>query len=192
MKSNTKKKINLNISKNRNSRPYASSEYFMRLIWNIISPLFKYSPRHLYFWRNFLLRLLGAKIGKKVHIYPSVEILLPWKLELGDEISIGDKVIIYNLGLITIGDRSTISQRVHLCGGSHDYTDQSMRLIRSTIQIGSETWICADAFIGPDLIIGDGSIVGAASVVTKNIPPWQVFGGNPARYIKKRILKGNK
>ena len=180
---------NLDIANCRKQRPSTRMEYLGRFIWAIVLPLFKYSPKPFYAWRRFLLRLFGARIGKQAHIDPSVRIYLPWKLDLGDEASIGEMALIYNLGLITIGDRATISQRAHLCAGTHDYSNPSMPLLRLPIIIEAQAWICADVFIGPNIKIGESAVVGAASVVVKDVPPWQIFSGNPAKFVKKRIMK---
>lgn len=186
------KKVNeLDITKCRKLKPYSQSEYIGRVLWAITSPFFKYSPRPFFAWRRFLLRLFGAKIGAEAHIDPTAKIYLPWKLILGDQSSIGENAIIYNLGLITIGHKATISQRAHLCAGTHNYNDLSMQLLRQPIEIGSQAWICADAFIGPNVSIGESSVIGAASVVVKNIPPRQVFAGNPAVFVKKRLFFDN-
>ncbi len=188
MTAKSKKIGELDISNCRNLRPYTRSEYIGRALWAIALPLFRYSPRPFFAWRRFILRLFGAKIGKRANIDPTARIYLPWKLILGDETSIGEKAIIYNLGLITIGDRATISQRAHLCAGTHNYSEPSMALLRLPIEIGAQVWICADAFIGPNIIIGESAIVGAASVVVKDVPPWQIFAGNPAKFVKERVL----
>ena len=188
MTTKSKKTNELDISNCRNLRPYTRSEYIGRTLWALALPFFKYSPRPFYAWRRFLLRLFGAQIGKRAHIDSSAYIRLPWKLILGDDTSIGEKALIYNLGLITIGDRATISQRVHLCAGTHNYSDKSMTLLRLPIKIESQVWICADAFVGPDITIGESAIVGAASVVMKDVPPWKIFAGNPAKLIKERVI----
>ena len=80
----------LNIEACRKIKSYSRREYFLRIIWSIFNPLFYFSPRSFFAWRSFLLRLFGAKIGKKVHIYPSVKIYLPWNLEIGDFSCIGE------------------------------------------------------------------------------------------------------
>lgn len=123
-------------------------------------------------------------MGKHVHIDPSARIFIPWNLTIGDWSSIGFDAEIYNLGPLTIGQRVTISQRSHLCGGTHDYQDPSMPLIKSPIDIGDDAWICADAFLCPGVTIGAGSIVGARSVVTRDIESGTVVAGNPAKVIK--------
>lgn len=132
------------------------------------------------------MRLFGAKVGKNVHIFPSVKIAIPWNLSIGDYSAVGDSAILYALGPITISERVTISQYAHLCAGTHDYTNSSMPLLKLPIVIGSDAWVCADAFIGPGVTAGARSIVGARAVAMKDIPDDVVVGGNPARPIKQR------
>ena len=98
--------------------------FTVQLWWLVQSVLFKTSPQFLYGWRNFLLRLFGAKIGKKVIIRPSVKVTYPWKLSIGDYSWIGDDVALYTLGNIEIGDNVVISQRSYLCTGSHNYLQE--------------------------------------------------------------------
>ena len=176
----------LDIEANRSARKYSNRELLLRVLWSFGQVLFRFSPRPFFGFRRWLLRLFGAKVGARVNIYPSARIYFPWNLEIADNSSIGEWALIYNLGPIKIGDRTTISQRVHLCAGTHDYKDPSMPLIKPPIQIGNEVWVCADAFVGPDTVIKDRAIVAAASVVVKDVEKLQVVGGNPAKLIKLR------
>jgi len=178
----------LDIAACRGLRPYSRREYLLRILWTLAAPLFRLSPRPLFGWRRMLLRLFGAHVGAGAHVYPSSRIYLPWNLNLGDQCAIGEWVLIYNLGPVTIGDRATISHCAHLCAGTHDYTDQTLPLLRLPIEIGAEAWICADAFVGPGTKVGEGAIVGAAAVVVADVPPWQIVAGNPARVIKRRVF----
>ena len=66
-----------------------------------------------------------------------------------------------------------------------------MELLRVPIQIRAQAWICADAFIGPTVTIGENSVVGAASVVVKDVTSWEVHAGNPAKFLKKRVIFRN-
>lgn len=179
---------NLNINACREARPYSTKEYIGRFLWGLVSPLFSLIPRPCFGLRAQLLRIFGAKIGKNAHIYPSAKIYIPWNLIMEDDSSIGEWALIYNLGLVSIGSQATISHRAHLCAGTHDYSNPSLPLVRSKINIGSQAWICADAFIGPGVSIGRGAIVGGASVVMRDIDEWQIVSGNPAIYVKKRHL----
>jgi putative colanic acid biosynthesis acetyltransferase WcaF len=161
-----------------------------RLLWLIIDNLlFKLSPRPFYRYRNFLLRLFGAKIGNSVRIYPKVVIWAPWNLEIGSQTAIANGVILYTQGKITIGNKTVVSQGSHLCAGTHDYTHRAFPLITKDIIIGNDVWIAAEVFIHPGVIIGDGTVIGARSVVTKNMPSWMVCSGFPCVPIKVRQLR---
>lgn len=179
----------LNISKNRSEIKYSNKELLFRILWSFFYIFFRFSPRTFFGWRCFLLRSLGAKIGNNVHIYSTATIYMPWNLEIDDWSSIGEHAFIYNLGKVAIGSKSTISHRAHICAGTHDYTDSALPLLKPPITIGDQAWICADAFIGPYVTIGEGAVVGARAVVTKDVDPWSVVGGNPSKLIKKRIMK---
>ena len=176
----------IDIDKNRAAAKYSRKELFLRVLWGFGKLAFRLTPRPCFALRRSLLRLFGAKVGVNVNIYPSALIYYPWNLEIGDNSSIGEWALVYNLGPVRIGARSTISQRVHLCAGMHDYTDPSMPLIKPPIEIGDEVWVCADAFVGPNVSIEARAIVAAASVVVKDVPSTTIVGGNPASKIKKR------
>ena len=111
---------------------------------------------------------------------------MPWDLEIGHHCALGDRVTLYNLGGLKIGSRTVLSQDVYVCGGTHDYTDFSYPLLREKIEIGNYVWIAAGAFIGPGVRIGDGAVIGARAVVMKDVEPWTIVAGNPARVIKQR------
>ena len=112
----------------------------------------------------------------------------PWLFRMGAYSIIGEGVTVYNLGMVTIGEHTVVSQNVHICAGTHDYTKPDLPLVRSPITIGSGVWICADAFIGPGVTIGDNAVVGARAVVTKDVPAGMVVAGNPAKVIKPRKM----
>jgi len=167
----------------------------LRVLWGLIYfSLFRFSPRPLHFWRSFLLRLFGATVGKKCHIYPSVKIWAPWNLVLGQSIGIGDRTIIYSMDKITIKDYVVISQGAHLCAGSHDVNSPSFQLITLPIVIERYVWICAESFINPGVSVAEGSVIGARGVVAKSIvEPWCIWAGVPVKKIglrnKSIILK---
>jgi len=131
---------------------------------------------------------MGAKIGKGVKIFPSAIITFPWLLEVGDRTIISWGVKVYNLGKISIGSRTVVSQYAHLCGGTHDFRNPGFKLVRSGLEIGNGVWIATEAFIGPALHIGDNSVVGARAVVVKDVEPYTVVAGNPAKKIGERDI----
>ncbi len=176
----------LSIEANRVSRKWTRRELAGRVLWSACSPLFKFSPRLWWGWRNFMLRIFGAKIGRHVQIHPSVRIFIPWNLEVGDWSSVGFDALLYNLGPLRIGEKVTISQRAHLCGGSHDFRDPGMTLLKLPIHVEDEAWICADAFVGPNARVGIRAVVAARAVVIKDVEPDRVVAGNPAIVVGKR------
>ncbi len=180
--------MSLNIQQNRDQTKYPTKIQLLRVLWAVVRPLFRWSPRPCFGWRAFLLRIFGAKIGRSVHIYNSVQVQFPWNLQIDDFAAVGERAILYNLGQLRIGHSATISQGSHLCGGSHDYTSPDMILLCEPITIEASAWVCADAFIGPGVTVGEGAVVGARAAVFRNVPEWTIVGGNPAKEIGKRTV----
>lgn len=176
----------LDINSNRRASKYSRKELWLRVFWGFGKLIFCLTPRPCFALRRFILRCFGAKVGERVNVYSSAKIYYPWNLEVGDDAAIGEWALIYNLGQVRISERATISQRVHLCAGTHDYRKEEMPLMKLPITIGKEAWICADAFIGPNVSIADRAIVGAATVVMKNVGLGKIVAGNPAQFIKER------
>lgn len=174
---------------------YVKSEHSLgnklaRVLWHVVYLLlYRPSPRPLHGWRCFLLRLFGAKVARGAHPYPSVRIWAPWNLEIGSDSALGDLVDCYCVARVTIGSNVTVSQYAFLCAATHDYEDPSMPLVTAPIVIRDGAWICAASFIGPGVTIGEGAVVGAKAVVTRDVAPWDVVAGNPARPVKKRVLR---
>lgn len=102
---------------------------------------------------------------------------------------LGPYVDCYNQGKISIGSHTVVSQKTYLCASSHDFAISNLPLTLNPINIGNQVWIAADSFIGPDVTVGDGAVIGARAAVFKNVEPWTVIGGNPAKFIKKREMK---
>lgn len=165
----------------------------VRLIWNIVW-LFLFRPtpdksKIFVAWRVFLLRLFGAKIGKHCIVKNTVLVWQPWKLSIGDYVALSEYVNCYTVDHITIGNQTTVSREAFICCASHDITSPIFELTYAPITIGSNAWICSRSFIAPGVTIGDGAVVAACGVVTKDVEPWTVVGGNPAKVIKTRELK---
>jgi putative colanic acid biosynthesis acetyltransferase WcaF len=175
----------IDVAANRTARKWTQVELVGRVLWALAHPFFAWSPRLAWGWRRGLLRIFGAKVGAGVHVYPSVRITIPWNLSFGQECAIGDRVILYALGQITLEDRVTISQGAHLCAGTHDLHDPARPLLKLPIRIERDTWICADAFVGPGVTVGHGAVIGARAVAMKNVDSETVVVGNPARTIKR-------
>lgn len=170
---------------------FSTRNKLYRLTWNIIRVcLFRPFGTTLFNgWRKFLLRLFGASIGEKSVIYASANIWMPCNLEVGRNTCIGPNTFIYNPSKITIGNKVTISQNCYLCGGSHDINTLALDFISAPIFIEDFCWVCANSFVMMGVTMKEGCILGATSSLFKNTEPWCVYGGSPAKFIKKREIK---
>ena len=132
------------------------------------------------------MRLFGAKVGKRVYVYPSVQIWAPWNLEMGNDSCLSHFVDCYCVDKVVIGNRSTVSQYSYLCTASHDYNRRNLPLIAAPIVLEADVWVTADVFIGPGVTIRRGAVVGARSTVTRDVDEWNVIAGSPANVIGMR------
>lgn len=161
-----------------------------RVVWNTAYILlFRPFPTVIFGkWRNFILRVFGAKVGKHTSIRASAKIWAPWNLEIGEDSCIDNRANIYNTGKVKIGNKVVISAGTFICPGSHDISSPAFPMIPSTITIKDCAWIATEAFIGPKVTIGEYAVVGARACVFKDVEPWTVVGGNPAVFLKKRVI----
>lgn len=159
-----------------------------RLVWLVA---FLPTPRQLWRWRNFLLRLFGAKIEGHAFVASSCYIWIPWQFEMEDRACLARGSEVYNLGPVVLRERCVVTQYVYLCAGTHDLADlEVLPLMVGTIEIGREAFIGTRAIILPGVTVGEGAVVGAGSVVAKDVPAWTIAAGNPCRPIKPRAVKG--
>ena len=170
--------------------PHGVRNKLARAAWGLAYwTLFRPSPRPLWGWRRLLLRAFGATVGAGAKVVPSATVWLPANLELGAHACLGARVDCYNLARVTVGPHATVSQYAHLCAGTHDHADPHLPLLARPVTVGAGAWVCAGAFVGPGVGVGDGAVLGARAVACKNIPAWQVWAGNPARFLKPRALR---
>lgn len=162
-----------------------------RLIWSITWKLLaSWIPRSMLSgWKRVLLRSFGAKIANSSVIYSTAKIYYPQNLYMGEYACLASEVECYNVAPIKIGAFATVSQGAFLCTASHDISSSDHSLITKSIVVERNAWIGAEAFIGMGITIGEGAVVGARAAVFKNVDPWTVVGGNPARFLKNRIIK---
>ena len=159
-----------------------------RALWGLVYVfLFRPSPRIFFGWRNFLLRLFGAKIGSKCCIYSKAEIWAPWNLVCSEVVAVADGAVIYNPSLVTLGSHTIVSQHAYICGATHDPDDANFPLISKPVIIGSYSWVCARSTVMPGVVLGEGSVLALGAVATKNIEDWAIYGGVPAKKLRNRV-----
>jgi len=179
-------KVDLSEYKNTLHRKNQIARFFWTLVWFVLArPI----PRRIgNSWKLFLLRLFGAKVHATAVVYSSVKIYAPWNLEMHEYACLAPEVDCYNVDKIIIGANTTVSQKSYLCTASHDITKTNHPLIASPIIIKDQSWIGASCFIGMSVTIGQGAVIGATASVFKDVEPWTIVGGNPAKFIKKRVI----
>ena len=174
-----------------NTMPF--KDKLLNMLWTVINKtVFRFTPSRFSIFRKyrvFLLRLFGADIDWSVSIHPTAVIDYPWNLSMKKRSSLGESSWAYAMARIEVGDLSCIGKGVFLLTGSHDINDRSFHLITHPIVIGRGCWIATSAIILPNITIGDYGVVAAGAVVCKSIRNSDVVGGNPAKFIKKRIIK---
>jgi putative colanic acid biosynthesis acetyltransferase WcaF len=169
--------------------PHSVGHRAGRLLWGIVYMLlFRPSPRNLHRWRNLLLRLFGAALHPRARVYPRARIWAPWNLVMEDGATIADDVEVYSAATIRLGPYALVSQHSHLCAATHDCDDARFPLVARPITIGARAWVAADVFIGPGVTIGEGAVIGARSSVFRDVPPWMVATGTPARPVRPRRI----
>ena len=170
--------------------PWSLKEAILIRIWEVVWTLFvRWLPKICSRWHIVLLKLFGGKIHGHSFISHTVRIYAPWLLEIGTGSSLGTRCEIYNLGPVIIGERVTIAQYSYICNGTHDLSTRILPLMVGKVNIGNDVFIGAKAIILPGLRLGVASVIGAGSVLTKDTDDYGIYAGNPARYIKKRVLK---
>ena len=178
----------MNLSHYKEKKP----NYLRRIVWECVRIcVYSMIPLARHPLRNIILRLFGAELPNKTLIYRTVKIFAPWNLSIGLHSCIGPRVEIYNKGKVRTGDNVVIPQDAYLCTASHDISSECMSLVLKPIVIQDMAWIASHAIILPGVTVGEGAVVGAGSVVARDVPPWTVVAGNPAREIKKRVLRAD-
>jgi putative colanic acid biosynthesis acetyltransferase WcaF len=167
---------------------YKPGSKYKILLWFIVNRLIinTYFPIPVFF-KCFVLRIFGAKIGNGIMIKPKVNIKYPWFLEIGDYAWIGENVWIDNLGKVFIGANACISQGVLLLTGNHDYKKETFDMILKDIIIEEGVWVGAKSVVCQGVICQSHSVLGVNSVATKNLEPFSVYQGNPAQFVRIRV-----
>ena len=146
------------------------------------------------FLRWFILKLMLGRLGSDCLIDSNVYFRYPWKVFLGNGVSINNNVQILSSlasseGVVTIKDGAVIAPYVLILTATHDYSTLELSDTSSPVVINEHAWIGAGSIILPGVNIGKNAVVGAGSVVTKDVPDNAVVAGTPSKIINQRIIK---
>jgi putative colanic acid biosynthesis acetyltransferase WcaF len=172
------------------TRPtYSLSNRVARFVWEIVQrTAFRWSPRSWHAWRSWLLRCFGARVGERCHVYPKARVWAPWNLTCEDTVAIGDEAIVYNPAQVFLRSHAIISFQAYLCGADHDLTRPGFPVVMAPIVVGRYGWVCARAIVRMGVTIGDGAVLGLGAVAAKDLEPWSIYVGVPARRVGPRDM----
>ncbi|MDR6433012.1 putative colanic acid biosynthesis acetyltransferase [Brucella pseudogrignonensis] len=166
---------------------FTLSHRIQRLCWQMTWLLLAaWTPSFLWRWRGTVLRAFGASIHKTAIVRASARIWWPANLVMDAHSSLGPGALCYNVAPVTLAPYAIVSQRAHLCTAGHNIDHHDFPLIAAPILIGPHAWIAAEAFVGPGVTIGEGAVLGARGVSFRDMEPWMVYAGNPAKQIRAR------
>lgn len=136
--------------------------------------------------RIVCLRLLGARIGRGIAVNHGIQIRVPRRIVLGDDVFLAEDVILDGRGGLRIGSHTSINSRAQIWTAQHDWQAPDFAYVQATTTIGAWCWISANVIVLPGVTIGEGAVIAAGSVVTKDVEPWVLAAGVPARKIRDR------
>jgi maltose O-acetyltransferase len=151
-------------------------------LWRLLAAFFP-----SYAFRNFLFKgLLRNAIGRRSSIHRGLEVYCVGGITIGQECTINKYVDLDGRGGISIGDRVSISAYSKIFSASHDPSTPDFAYVVRPVSLGDYVWIGTGALILPGVALGEGCVVAAGSVVTRDVAPFDIVAGNPAKKIGER------
>ena len=140
-------------------------------------------------FKVLILKSFGCRIGDKVVIKPWVKIKFPWMLTVGNSVWFGESVWIDNISDVTIVNNVCISQGALLITGNHNYSSKMFELNSKPIKIEDGVWICAKTIVIGGITIHSHAVLAINSLALCDLKPYSIYSGNPAIFIKNRIIE---
>ena len=155
--------------------------------WQLSTSLVPNLPsQHL---RNWGMRKLGMGGGRDIKFFAGFSVRSPKNLVIEDGVSIGPKVLLDARCGLTIRKSVVIAYEAIIWTLNHDYNDLHFSGKGAPVVIESYAWVCSRSIILPGITIGEGAVVAPGAVVTKNVEPWTIVAGVPAKVIGHRERK---
>lgn len=142
-----------------------------------------------WFWRKFIYRLAGLKIGKGSKIHVFCRFFEPKNIEIGEDTIIGEYAFLDGRAKLKIGNHVDIASQVLIYNSKHDINDPEFKAKEYPVEIEDYVFVGPRAIIMPGKKIGRGAVVAAGAIVTHDVPPGKIVAGVPARVIGERKLK---
>lgn len=130
-----------------------------------------------------LMHRIFPTMGENSQVNTPLTAIRPHMVRIGKNVVVMPGCLMMSAGGITIDDGAMIAANVQLISNNHDLYERQV-ITCKPVHIGKNAWVGAGATILPGVTVGDNAVVGAASVVTKDVAPWTIVAGNPARLIK--------
>ncbi len=157
------------------------------MIWVLSTKIIPYIPSQTL--KNLGFRMLGVKMSKNVKFYDGIGVREPKKLVIEDGVSIGPHVLLDARCGLTIRRSAVIAYEAIIWSLNHDYNDIHFCGKGAPVEIGEYAWICSRSIILPGIKVGKGAVVASGAIVTKDVPPYTIVGGIPAKVIGHREEK---
>lgn len=162
-----------------------------RELGSILSPIefyllkiIGYFPSHHI--RNLIYHASGMQIGKGSHIYSGAEIRNQFGIKIGKGTSIGHNAILDGRGGLVIGNSVNFSSGVWIWTVEHSITSANFEGVSAPVKIEDYVWLSCRVTVLPGVTIGEGAVACAGAVVTKNVEPYAIVAGVPAKKIGER------
>lgn len=123
-----------------------------------------------------------------MYIRPGLRVHFPWKLEIGNNVWIGENTTILNLETVVLEDNTALAHEVYLAAAGHDIRSRSFDYANLPIRIRSGSWVATRAYIGPGVTVGPGAVVAASACVVSDVLENEIVGGVPAKVIGQREI----
>jgi acetyltransferase-like isoleucine patch superfamily enzyme len=144
-------------------------------------------PSH--YFRRFFYRLSGIVIGAGSTIHTGARFYDPTNIVIGKDTIIGEGAVLDGRNKLSIGDHVDIASEVMIYNAQHDINSHDFSAVNEPVKIDDYVFIGPRAIILPGVVIGKGAVVAAGAVVTKEVEPFEIVGGVPAKVIGERKNK---